>query len=78
MHVSIEVDARPLVIKEIAYRAASGARMRLLAALMLALSAAGCVQLGAIITNAPMNPDCVPGSVTKPCREDLRRFHLGV
>lgn len=28
----------------------------------------GCAQLNAAITNVPADPNCIPGSVTKPCR----------
>jgi tetrahydromethanopterin S-methyltransferase subunit E len=41
---------------------------RLVAALVLGVLVAGCVHVGATITNAPTIPDCIPGSATKPCR----------
>jgi hypothetical protein len=43
--------------------------MRFCIALTLAAAVlAGCAQLSAAIANAPADPNCIPGSVTKPCR----------
>ena len=42
--------------------------MRFRVALTLAVLLASCAQLRAAITNGPANPNCIPGSVTKPCR----------
>lgn len=41
---------------------------RLLAVLTLAVMVSGCAQFGAIVSNWPADPNCIPGSVTKPCR----------
>ena len=40
--------------------------IRPLAAIALALVAAAC-SIGIGVTNAPTIPECVPGSVSKPC-----------
>jgi hypothetical protein len=42
--------------------------MRFCIALTLVVAVlAGCAPLSAVITNAPADPNCIPGSVTKPC-----------
>lgn len=42
--------------------------MRFCIALMLATVLTGCAQLSAAMANAPADPNCIPGSATKPCR----------
>jgi hypothetical protein len=41
--------------------------MRFCIALILAAVLAGCAQLSGLMANAPADPNCIPGSVTKPC-----------
>ena len=40
--------------------------IRILAALAFLLASAACT-IGIGVTNAPVIPDCIPGSATKPC-----------
>jgi len=42
--------------------------MRFCIALTFVAALAGCARLGAAMANAPADPNCIPGSVTRPCR----------
>lgn len=42
--------------------------MRFWIALTFVAVLAGCARLGAAMANAPADPNCIPGSVTRPCR----------